>query len=140
MDGSMFVDLHLSESVGATAVELRNPARVAVELRPGGEPIQLGAAIGTNIVITEPARRTVEYPIVVRGYSRTFEATVLARLSAEGSAIDEYFTTAADWTVTWGEFVFEVPTGPGGDLSLFVGEESAEDGELEGVTLELSAG
>lgn len=140
LDGSMFVDLHLSESVGARAVELRSPARVAVELRPGGEPVQLGASLGANVVVTDPARRTVEYPILVRGYSRTFEANVMARLSADGSAIDEYFTTAADWTQTWGEFVFEIPTGPGGVLSLFIGEESAEDGTIRGVTLDLSAG
>ncbi len=140
LDGLMFVDLHLSASVGARAIELRNPARVAVELRPGGEPVQVGASLGANVVVTDPARRTVEYPILVRGYSRTFEATVMARLSADGSAIDEYFTTAADWTQTWGEFVLEIPSGPGGDLSLLVGEESAEDGTIRGVTLELSAG
>ena len=140
LDGSMFVDLHLSASAGVRAGEARNPARVSVELRPDGEPGPTGATVGSNIVVTEPARRTVEYPIVVRGYARTFEAAVLARLSADGSAVDEYFTSAADWLDTWGEFVFEVPAGPGGELRLFVGEDSAADGTPHGVTLELSAG
>jgi hypothetical protein len=140
LNGGLFVDLHLARPVAARAVEMRNPARVAVELRPGGEPVALGSAIGGSVVVTSPSQRVVEYPFTIVGYARTFEANVIARVNVDGATADQYVTTAADWLETWGEFRIDVPSGPGGDITLFVGEESAKDGTLDGVDLELNAG
>lgn len=140
LSGGLFVDLHLSQPVAARALELRNPARVAVELRPGGLPVGLGSAIGQTVVVTSPTQRVVEYPFEVHGYARTFEANVIARLLVDGATAEEYVTTAADWLETWGEFRIEIGGGPGGDISLFIGEESAQDGSPIGVELDLNAG
>ena len=67
------------------------------------------------------------------GYSRAFEGTVVVIATQSGGVVAEASTQAADWTETWGEFQtsLELPAGP---TSLFVGEESPNDGALEGVT------
>lgn len=140
LEGGLFVDLHVSEPVSARALELRNPARAAVELRPGGAPLQSGPAVAERVVVTEPGRRTVDYPLLISGYARTFEASVIARVVAAGTVEAEYVTTAADYLETWGEFAIEIPDGPGGEIAIFVGEDAPGDGSPTGVTIELSAG
>ena len=70
------------------------------------------------------------------GYARTFEANVLLIATVAGSVVAEINVTAADWVMTWGEFRAPMVL-PEGQIELFVGEESPEDGSLVGVTLNL---
>ena len=51
--------------------------------------------------------------------------------------VAEMNTTAAGGLETWGEFRARIVLPPG-EVSLFVGDENAEDGGLEGVTISLT--
>jgi NAD(P)H-flavin reductase len=89
----------------------------------------------------EPRGGGVTYPIVIRGYARTFEANVQAWIEQHEAMIasTKVHATAADWATTWGEFELTIPHGPDGDVTLFVGEESAKDGAPIGVRIPLRA-
>jgi hypothetical protein len=140
LDGSIFVDAHLSESVAARTFTQTNPTRVSVELQPiPGEAPEF-PMVGTTVVVTGPSSRSVEYPIIVTGYARTFEANVIGRVSSATDAGSEAVTTAADYLQMWGEFRLEISAGPGGDITIFVGEDSPIDGEPIGVEFMVSSG
>ena len=116
-------------------------SEIQVDLQPGGGAIPALAPRARNVVVMDPRDGGVTYPIVVRGYARTFEANVVGWVE-QGDAVapqSKAFTTAADWVGTWGEFELTIPGGPEGDIVLFVGEESAKDGTPVGVRIPLRA-
>jgi len=85
--------------------------------------------------VLEPRAGAVSYPLKIRGYARTFEANVIARLSVGDRVVARTHGTAADYATTWGEFELTIARGPSGDVDLFVGEDSAADGTPVGVTI-----
>lgn len=137
-DRKVHVDLHVGDPAEARALVLSSPARVVVDLRPGGGPLPPEAARGRRVVVLRPRPgREASYPLEVAGYARTFEANVLTRIRQGGGVRVEDFTTARDWAGTWGEFDLVIEDGPSGPVELFVGEESARDGTEEGVRIDL---
>ncbi len=141
-EGELAVDVHLA----ATAVVLvrsmgtRSPAQVIVDIKPDAEgiPRQNAPAVGENVVVLSPGPGPITYPIAVQGYARTFEGTVVARLTGgDGVTAVEEVTTATDWLDVWGEFALTLTDGPTGPIGLFVGEDSPEDGREVGVRLDL---
>ena len=142
LDGSIFVDAHLSVGVAARTFVRQNPLRVAVEVQAAAVDPPQFPKVGGLVVVTGPTSGSVEYPITVTGYSRTFEANVIVRLLSSSGTEAEVFTTAADYLELWGEFMVTIEggIGPGGDVTIFVGEESAEDGTLMGIEFMVSAG
>ncbi len=71
---------------------------------------------------------TVEAPFEVSGIANTFEANVQYEVvSADGTVLDDGFTTATAGTGTWGDFSFTTDV-PAGEAVVRVFEESAEDG------------
>jgi hypothetical protein len=138
LDGEgVYVDLHLGDAAEVHVMELRDPARVVVDLRPGGGPIPPPAVTNVRVVVIQPRSGPASYPLTVTGYSRTFEANVVARLERNGQEVLETFTTAAGWLDAWGEFSLPIEAGPSGPVRLHVGEYSARDGTWEGVALDL---
>jgi hypothetical protein len=137
-DRSVYVDLHLGEAVTARAFVLSSPARVAIDVQPGGDPLPPEAARDERVVVLTPRGDEASYPLEITGYARTFEANVIARIRQGGELRAEEFTTATDWTSTWGEFTIRIDFGPTGAVELFVGEESARDGSEQGVRLDLT--
>lgn len=135
--GSLFVDLLLASTIEARTSALESPARVVVDARLGsGEP-EGTPTIGESVVVTSPLAGEASYPLQVAGYSRTFEANVVARIRDGGEAT-ELFTTATDYLETWGVFELEFGEGPLGQVELFVGEADAADGSERGVTIPLT--
>jgi hypothetical protein len=112
---------------------------MSLELQPGTDPfLAAPAVISDRVVVTSPTiGMETGAAVDVEGYTRTFEANVLLLATVDGTVVDETNVTAADWVVTWGEFVAPLVL-PEGQVELFVGEESPEDGELVGVTLNLT--
>ncbi|MDJ0961817.1 MAG: Gmad2 immunoglobulin-like domain-containing protein [Acidimicrobiia bacterium] len=141
-DRSLAVDVHVATSVPvrARAFTVDAPARIVIDLAPsaaGGTTVATPPIVGSNVVVLAPLTGEVAYPIVVTGYARTFEANVLARLLSDGDLIDETFTTASDWLDAWGAFSLELPGGPSGPVSVFVGEDDAADGSPRGVSIDV---
>lgn len=137
-DGAgMFVDLHLDAPVEAHVAVLDEPARVVIDLRPGGSSLPPPAVAGRQVVVMEPRTGEESYPLTIRGYARTFEANVVARLEQDGEDVDEMFTTATGWMEAWGYFSMTFDEGPTGTVVLHVGEYSARDGAWQGVAVDL---
>jgi len=140
LDGEMFVDLHLSAPAAARARVGASPALLSVDLRPGFVPMTGSAAVGERVILVSPPANTAVEPVTeLTGYARTFEANVLVVVTQSGTLVTETTTTAADWSETWGEFRLELGLPPG-EVAVFVGEVSPEDGALEGVTVDLTVG
>jgi hypothetical protein len=133
----VYVDLHLSAEAEAHVALLEDPARVVVDLRPGGGEVPSSAVTEDLVVVLQPRPGEQTYPLEVSGYARTFEATVVVRLEQDGGQVLEDFTTATAWTDAWGHFSFTIEDGPAGSVELHVGDYSAKDGTWEGVTVEL---
>lgn len=132
-----FVDLHLAEPAEAHASVLRDPARVVIDLRPGGSDLGEAPAIADRVVVLRPRAGSASYPLTVTGYARTFEANVVARIEGRGEEGVETFTTATAWVDAWGHYSLTIEEGPLGAVVLRVGEHSARDGTWEGVAVPL---
>lgn len=144
LDGGHFVDVHLAGPARADSrgtPQVYGGTRITVSLAVGGGAIPVPAPRAKNVVVMEPRDGGVTYPIVIKGYARTFEANVQAWIEVNQTvqAATRTHTTAADWMTTWGEFELTIPSGPDGDITLFVGEESAKDGTPIGVRIPLRA-
>jgi len=138
LDDSMFVDLHLSEPAAARATILSSPARLSIELRPGFVPFVGASTIDDQFVLVSPPDEAeVQSPTQIVGYSRTDEDTVLVLVTQAGSVVAETETTAPDSSAAWGEFRLNLSLPPG-EISVFLGQRSPEDGSLEGINVDLT--
>lgn len=138
LDGSLFIDLHLSSPANARISVSNSPARLGLELNPRDGEIGPAATFAETVVVVSPASDSgVPGDFSVEGYARTFEANVLILATRSDEVLVRQFATAADWAGTWGEFSNALDLSPGG-ANLFVGEESPQDGSLRGVTLKLT--
>lgn len=138
LDRGMFIDFHLAAPAQARIEVASSPASLTLHLQPGLVEYATGPAISDLVVITAPLEgAVVPTSIDIAGYSRTFEATVLVIATAGNEVVAQTFTTAADWLETWGEFETTLDLMPA-ETSIFVGDESPEDGSLEGITLKLT--
>ncbi len=138
LDGGTFVDFHLAAPAQARVEISNSPARLSLELQTGPEQFTTKALVSDRAVVVAPADGAETATRVdVAGYARTFEAKVLVIATAAGEVVAERNVTAADWVETWGEFRTSIQV-PIGEASLFVGEESPDDGQLIGVSLSLT--
>ena len=138
LDGGMFIDLHLRAPAQSLVSIDTSPATLRLDLQPGiVESPDRPAITDLTVVISPSEGDAVASPLEVTGYSRTFEANVMFIATSGGQVVARANTTAADSGETWGEFVGSLEIGPG-PISLFVGDQSAEDGSLQGVTLALA--
>ena len=135
--GRMFLDLHLDGPSLARVTTRDEPGRILIDLGPGGGAVPDAAPSAANIVVLEPRAGSLKYPFTIQGYGRTFEANVVAELRVDGKVVHSTHVTAADYSVTWGEFKLGFGNGPTGPVELFVGEYSAADGSPRGVTIPL---
>lgn len=132
------VDLHLASAAEAHVTTLTDPARVVVDLRPGGSAVPPPPASGSLVVVLQPRPGDASYPLTVTGYARTFEANVIARIEQGGQTIAETFTTATAWADAWGHYSITIQEGPSGPIVLHIGEYSARDGTWRGAAVELN--
>jgi hypothetical protein len=140
LDGDLYVDIHLGSAVLARASIKRSPAKVIVDLQAGGPELEALPLVSDSAIVVTPTKPNAEYPLMVEGYARTFEAAVVLRIR-QGDRLDlEDVTSAADYLITWGEFRFEVSEGPTGNVDIFVGEDSPEDGSERGAHFTLEMG
>ncbi len=135
-DGGMFVDVLGTKAFVYRVMELPDPARLVVDLRPDGASLDTPPAVGGDTVLIEPrAGDRIGDPLTVGGYSRNFEASNTVILEdSEGRVLVRRTVTGNDWTATWGYFeaTLDLPRFVG-EGTLRVGAESARDGNFEGV-------
>jgi len=129
LDEAILVDLHLIAPAAARATIRSSPATLTLELRPGFVGFEGGSTIAEEIVVVSPPEEgSVESPVQVEGYTRTFGADVGIVGTRGGAVIDETSTTSADLhdVETWSQFRAELDLTPG-DVTVFVGGGGAED-------------
>jgi Immunoglobulin-like domain of bacterial spore germination len=136
-EGGMFVDVLARKSFEYRVMELSDPARLVVDFKPSGSPLEARPpAVGGDTVLVEPrAGARVGDPLTVCGYSRNFEASnTIVLTDPRGETVIRRTVLSNDWASTWGYFeaTLDLPsfTGRG---TLRVGAESARDGTFEGV-------
>lgn len=142
--GSLSMQMRVAEVV-FTVTQFPTVETVSIEL--DGEAVEAIGGEGVDatdltradfenvtpfILVESPVPgETVSNPFEVTGISNTFEANVRYRLvGADGTVLDDSFTTATSGTGTWGDFAFEIGFDAVGEGTLEVFEESAEDGSV----------
>jgi hypothetical protein len=140
--GGMFVDLHLTGAAKSLRVfELDNPARIVVDVTPGGARLYPKPRTRTTTVLMRPRAGAGVGPgtLAVRGYGRPFEASGVWRIKdSSGKVVRKGIYTTSDWTTAWGGFKFNASypacmSGRSGALQ--VGELSPRDGSFRGVSV-----
>lgn len=109
---SLFVDVHLASPAEARVLTVGSPARVVVDLRPGGGSLgapaeQLfGAQDPAGVVVFTPISGPASYPLRITGYARTFEANVISEgLGRQGGQrAAQTFGLASDYIEAWGAY------------------------------------
>lgn len=138
LDGGLYVDLHLAAPAAARVTALESPARLGVELRPGFVPFAGTSASTGDVVLVAPGDGSeVGTSVDLAGYTRSTEPEVLVVVTRAGTLVSETSTVAADPNGVWGEFRTEL-TLPPGEVAVFVGETSTEDGSLQGLTIDVN--
>jgi hypothetical protein len=137
VDRSLFVDLHLTAPATARASLANGPASVVVELEPGGPTYPGAPAIGDLMVLTSPLAGPSPVPVLIEGYGRPFEATVVYTFRQDDVVLLQDVTNATDYSDTWGSFSTTADPGISGQVELFVGQFSGEDGSERGVVVGL---
>lgn len=132
-DRGLTVDLHLASAAIARVTRLSGPARLVVDLQPGGPALTSRPLRQELTVVLTPTGPEASYPLEIVGYARNFEANVIARIRQGGVVRVTEFTTATDWTEAWGMYTIRIVAGPTGDVELFVGGDSPRDGTEQGV-------
>ena len=142
--GSLFVDFHLTGAARSVNVfKLDNPARIVIDVTPGGTTLFPRPAAGTRTVVTKPrvGNRVGPATFTVTGYGRPFEAGGAWRITdASGSVVRQGTYTTNDWIATWGSFKFSASypgSLSGGNGTLQVGEFPPNDDNFEGVSVPL---
>jgi hypothetical protein len=133
----LFADIHLATAAEVHVSTLADPARVVVDFRQGGEPLPANPAYHDHVVVLQPREGLATYPLTLRGYARTFEANVVARLEQDGQTVKETFTTSTGWVDAWGYYEITIDNGPRGPMVLHVGEYSAKDGSWNGASVQI---
>jgi hypothetical protein len=117
----IFIDLHLSQSALVRVNVVSGPARVVVDVRPGGEPYRALPVLTDNLVVIDPVDGSVVFPFTVNGYSRGGESEIAVTISSGGT--EEVHTGAVGaGGDAWGAFTVLVPDGPTGPAAMIIGD------------------
>lgn len=135
----MFVDFCARRSFHYRVIEVGNPARLVVDFKPAGAPLEVPPpARGGETVLVEPRPGArISDPLIVSGYSRNFEAANTITLTdATGEVAARRTVLGNDWSSTWGYFeaTLDLPAFSG-EGTLRVGTASARDGSFTGVEI-----
>jgi Immunoglobulin-like domain of bacterial spore germination len=143
-EGGMFVDVLARRGFRYRVLELKEPARLVVDLRStGARPKEPPPARGGETVLVEPRPGArVSDPLTVSGYSRNFEASnTIVLKNGKGETLVRETVIANDWSSTWGYFEATLDLPPLREKgTLSVGTESARDGSFEGVEIPVRGG
>ncbi len=140
LDGDLFVDLHLASPAAVRARWTSSPARLTLDLRPGLTEFFGTSTVGETTVVVSPASGTA-VPVTAQfmGYSRVEDGEVVLVVTQDGAIASQTSTSTVSTDATWREFQQTIGLPPG-EVSVLVGESDPEDGSLDGVTVEVTAG
>ncbi len=142
-EGGMFVDFFAREAFLYRVLELGDPARLVVDVKPAGEDPKVPLpAEGGNTVLVEPRPHArISDPLIVSGYSRNRDAAnTITLIDAEGKVLVRRTVRSNDWNHTWGYFEATLDLPPfSGKGTLKVGTKEAHDDSFEGMKISVWA-
>jgi hypothetical protein len=111
-DGTRFVDLVLAEPVVARARLQTSPARVEIELQPGG-PEEIGHPLmAGGVVVVEPGSAAVAVPVLdLAGYSTGEAASYDVTITRSGQPLVETELQTLDSPGSWSAFHLVIQVG-----------------------------
>lgn len=120
VDGTVFVDIHLSAPAFARAFTTSGPAAVAIDLASGGRPYADPSVRVGDLVVIPPDPEVATYPLTISGYSVGAGDSIEGLLQApDGSTVAGEAAVGPN-AFTWGAFSMVFPDGPGGDVLITV--------------------
>ncbi len=140
--GNLYVDFHLREVAQTVNVfALDNPARVVIDVTPGGAPLSVKPAASAVAVVTSPLGGSQVGPNLLRvvGYGRPFETFGIWRIKdSNDNVVQNGNFRTSDWASTWGSFGFAAgyPSALSGQTgTLEVGTLSEVSGDFRGASV-----
>jgi len=142
-EGGMFVDFFARGSFLYRVLELEDPARLVVDLKPAGEDSKapLPAQGGDTVLVEPRPHARISDPLTVSGYSRKPEAANTIILTDQrGRVLLRRTVLGNDQGHTWGYFeaTLDLPSFSGRG-TLKVGTEIASDDSFEGIEIPVRA-
>ena len=140
--GNLYVDFHLTETAQSVNVfTLDNPARIVVDVTPGGTPLATRPAVGAAVVVAPLGGIKVGPNLFrVTGYGRPFETFGSWRIrDSDDNVVQEGNYRTTDWAATWGTFGFAAvyPTTLSGETGTLQVGEFGGDSHFTGVSVPL---
>lgn len=119
--GELFVDLHMRAPVTIRVTVASGPARIVIDIVPGGGDYTSPAIVTDDLVVVDPIGGQLIYPFTVNGYARGRSApmTVILATGSDDFAFEGEVGAQSD---AWGAFTVLVSDGPVGPASLVVGD------------------
>ncbi len=117
----LFVDLHMQAPVTIRVTVASGPARIVVDIVPGGTDYTSPAIVTDDLVVVDPIGGDLIYPFTVNGYARGRVAPMSVVL-ATGSDDFVFEGEVGAQSDAWGAFTVLVSDGPVGPASLVVGD------------------
>lgn len=110
--GNRFIDFVLSGPAVGRARLMTSPARLEIELQPGGPP-EVGSPLVTeNVVVVEPGLGATVGPIIdLSGYSTAAAESLNLSVLRDGAPIEEATVELASQPGTWTGFTFNIQLG-----------------------------
>ena len=142
-EGGMFMDIVTREAFLYRVLELREPARLVVDVKPKGDLTAPLPAEGGDTVLVEPRPHArISDTLTVSGYSLDSEAaSTITLLDSNRNVLVRRTVPGNDRGYTWGYFeaTLDLPSFSG-KATLTVGTGSAHNGSFEGAQIPVWAG
>lgn len=117
----LFLDLHLADAALVRVSVASSPARIVVDVQPGGEPYRGPAVRTESLVVVDPVAGAAVYPFTVNGYTLGGAGDAIEVVIESPQATETYSATVGPGGDAWRAFTVLVPDGPAGEASMIVG-------------------
>jgi hypothetical protein len=142
-EGGMFMDIFTRKAFLYRVVELGDPARLVVDVKPKGNLKAPLPAVGGDTVLVEPRpHASISDPLTVNGYSLDSKAAnTITLLDSNRKVLVRRTIPGNDRDHTWGYFeaTLDLPSFSG-KATLKVGTGSTQNGTFEGAQIPVWAG
>lgn len=119
LDGTIYIDLHLNAPAFVRVTARSEPARVVIDLQPGGSEYLAVPVTVPGLVVVEPTAGSIRYPLNVNGYRLGGVGEIGGRLTGAEDGSVAAAPTAVEERI-WREFDLLFPSGPTGRIKLIV--------------------
>lgn len=118
----LFLDIHLADPAVVRVTVASSPARIVVDIQPGGDPYRGPAVRSDALVVVDPSPGSAVYPFTVNGYTLRPATAIDVTIESAGQ-VETYTAAVGPGGDAWGAFTVLVPDGPIGPASMVVGNQ-----------------